>query len=296
MKTIGPGGKVDTVNEIAADGYKNIQINLTMTKADFETQKGDIEIGQVVTQIDVSAGNAVVMDVFSDDDNQDPVDHFANTKNASWTVLADGFVRWQSRMQVPTGGYCTNSLLKNGKVVAGGIYTATVGTSEATYALIKVKAGDVISQSSDMTLYFNYLYWVPPLYTTIPRPQFQVKVGTDYSLSEQPVLVMDPATKEIRQQLDLDGSPIWEQTFTGTRSWAANTQSDVVLIPSGIKRAWLVDGTQQLGVNMIDASMWTWAGRGLQINVLDYAIRYQLYCETAVNNQAYQLRVRYTKV
>jgi hypothetical protein len=52
-------------------------------------------------------------------------------------------------------------------------------------------------------------------YSVVPSPQFQVEVGTDYSTTEQPVMVMDPVTHDIRQKLWIDGSPVFRRVFTG---------------------------------------------------------------------------------
>jgi hypothetical protein len=69
-----------------------------------------------------------------------------------------------------------------------------------------------------------------------------VGIGTDYSTDETPVWVMDAVTQEIRQKLDIDGSPIFERTVQGTVTGASGTWLSISSGVAGIKHALGYDG------------------------------------------------------
>jgi hypothetical protein len=60
------------------------------------------------------------------------------------------------------------------------------------------------------------LYFTPLSFTKTLPSRIVVQPGSDYSLTEQPVMVIDEVTKLPRQMQDYDGRPIFTRTFTGS--------------------------------------------------------------------------------
>jgi hypothetical protein len=90
----------------------------------------------------------------------------------------------------------------------------------------------------------THMFFIPPLIAAIPQARVVVQPGSDYSLSEQPVLINDNGV--IRQKQDPEGNPIWCRTFTDILSIPANTQSYFQLM-TGVKYLWFQSGWWSVG-------------------------------------------------
>jgi hypothetical protein len=131
-----------------------------------------------------------------------------------------------------------------------------------------------------------------------------IPVPEDYSTNEKPVLVNDHGT--IRQKVDLDGSPIWCKTFTGTITQSANSRNLVYPI-TGVKRILKYDGwwdSNREGtsttfrfltiggvINLSDTPSWS-------ALAIDEGLEVGLYTlsDTERIDSPYQLYLEYTKV
>jgi len=216
-------------------------------------------IGKDVIITDEFPDNAVIVDCYPDYTNKETVNRIS-TNNGTWTVDRDGFVVLDFNVPSNNGvAFYIND------VFVGGHYVSSSSANEICETF-KVKKGDIVrmvaSAFSNCSCYF-----VPPKYSTVtPTPQIQVEIGTDYSTDEKPVLVKDADTGEIRQKLDIDGSPIWERTFTGTITAAINTDITTTLL-TGIKSGWFTRFSWQIGGG--DSG---WYGTGPTYGASSYAI------------------------
>jgi hypothetical protein len=68
----------------------------------------------------------------------------------------------------------------------------------------------------------------------------EITPGCDYSPDEQPIFINDKGT--IRQKIDLDGSPIWCRTITGSITAPPNQTSDMGIALEGVKNICKCDG------------------------------------------------------
>jgi hypothetical protein len=222
-------GKVDTVDRIEADEDKNVQITY-IYDTEIEWNNGhagkelpdgtvidlppaeDLPVGAQAIKTYLANDPMYIMSEAPDYSAMETTNRLPN-QTSSWTVDRDGYVQIFIRASVDSAGHCSLYILVNGKVVGGGIIPGSNTWAPAQYAVPKVFKGDVVSFWTDMGSYSTSGYWMPARYKAVPIPNLVVEVGGDYSLEEQPVLVMDPATKQVRQKTWIDGRPIWRRTY-----------------------------------------------------------------------------------
>jgi hypothetical protein len=255
-----------------------------------------------------------VLDSYPDEANRETINRInitpaTGTSDAqgSWTVDRDGYVACNGTL-IAAGN--SNVAFKiNGKI------WSHVGNAAMWTVLddtLKVKAGDVV------TIYLNTstgdafsgvsssCYWMPAIYKAVPASNLQVEVGSDYSTTEQPVMVMDAVTKQIRQKLDVDGSPIWERTFTGVVNTSANTivgyaiLSSVKTIIQAFGKYTISSGYQLLIPNYTPNSFN--APTSTNVDAANVSINPSgnlslgFISNNALTNQPYRVTVQYTKL
>jgi hypothetical protein len=203
----------------------------------------DLPVGTRFVQTYLDGDDAVIVDSYPDEANRESINRIAVPASGSpsvygsWTVDRDGYV-WLSGVGTPASGqYAAIAFVVNG---ADRIQSVVTGARNRLIETLKVKKGDVVNitiytGSGTISVCESSCLWEPALYKTVPTPNLQVEIGTDYSTTEQPVMVMDAVTQEIRQKLDVDGSPIWERTFVGTRPAAAAYTMSTIILATGIK-------------------------------------------------------------
>jgi hypothetical protein len=165
--------------------------------------------------------------------------------SSTWTVDRVGFVSVVAQQQAGATGNAEVLLYVNSRMVAqaSGGYTST--SSGIINAIVRgvyaVSPGDtVFCHRSAVGNGGAGCFFIPP--KQVRPSQYNVDIGTNISLDEKPVFVMNPDTGIITQKLDLDGSPIWERTFAGNIPAAAATSyTPAIYLASGVKK--LVDAS-----------------------------------------------------
>jgi hypothetical protein len=294
------------VNEIEVDDDGNIQINRVYTKAEFEAALDDIPIGEVSTLTDVFPDNAVLARDTPDWQNKLPQITVASGVGTGtvgiYEVTLTGYLTVHVGSSVANQSVFVKVTLPPDTTISGAVcdYAGSTGINgywKNTIPVIKGQRVLISYVGSGNCTY--YVIPIPPDFTIAPNPNLQVEIGGDYSTDEQPVMVMDAVTKEIRQQLDLDGRPIWIQTFAGTITAASGADVNTV-IKSGVKNMignpegwWMYTGDAKAG----------WGGSNnsnlcSNVNVSasgDLAI-YSKYSSAARTNAPYQVTFKYTKI
>jgi hypothetical protein len=270
--------------------------------------------GKSVIITDRYKDNTVIVDVYPDEGNRETISRIT-ANSGTWTVDRDGYV------------YCTLTISSsaiagldcyfyvNGKVrEAGCIWQNAISGVIVFSTTMKVKAGDVVSitgTASTGTLTVNGIgcYWEPAIYKVTANPNLNVEIGTDYSTTEQPVMIKDKDTGEIRQKLDVDGSPIWERTFVGNITAAANVMSNVSLL-IGVKTFFSPEGVWYRG-DTVRYSIGSYSGADLTVPTSTTANGSLVFINASealllrtlsarardgITNSNYRITIRYTKL
>jgi hypothetical protein len=131
----------------------------------------------------------------------------------TWTVTQNGFVKLLVGNDTTGNSNVAAGFRINGKdVLSSGDVLA--GALSLGNAVLPVKTGDVVSAFKQVNTTIRDLscYFIPPIYSQPTAPI--VVEGSDYSTSEQPVMVNDGGT--LRAKRWLDGWPIYRRAFNNT--------------------------------------------------------------------------------
>jgi hypothetical protein len=226
-------GKVDTVNSIAPDAYKNVQTDYVYaTEAAFEAAKANIPIGATVIKLyeypDNIAGFMIVPDYANTGTTNLLPQGIADAYNQvytlenTYTLPQSGFVYCRLMIYLnamPITRTCIGQIYINDALVNN--FETNDGTNGSERRMCSgvypVKAGDVVrtkiyknvpTETWPGTTYLrNYLYFIPPLFVKKELPVIVEKNGS-YSLDE--IKTSD---------MWIDGKPIYKKTYAGT--WGA---------------------------------------------------------------------------
>ncbi|MDR2336726.1 MAG: hypothetical protein LBE03_01325, partial [Candidatus Nomurabacteria bacterium] len=162
------------------------------------------------------------------------------------------------------------------------------------------KTGDtiMINFQDNITIGLISCYFIPPVYSTPPTPI--VVEGSDYSTSEQQIMVNDGG--EQRAKKWIDGKPIYQRVFSGNIVAEANTHT-----------VWSLDLSMNIS-EIIDSGGWWQIGGTNTIKYKPVTVRddviftvhvhnNNIYTESespearvGTTNNAYKIWVEYTKV
>jgi hypothetical protein len=220
------------------------------------------------------------------------------TQASTWTVDRDGYVYASARGITRTSYY--TQFYVNGKC-ASCIPNWDYDTAETTVVVVPVSKGDIVNfNAGNYASQYYTCYFIPPKFTVIPNPTIVVEPGSDYSTDEQPVMIKDVVTGEIRQKLDVDGSPIWERTFVGTITSAANTGLNTNVGGVPIKNyvsvcgSWNTNSANPSSVAAIPYAITTYqAGVGTYTGGTPLLYTISAYART---DAPYRLTIQYTKL
>ena len=204
--------------------------------------------------------------------------------NGTWTVDRNGYVHIHIQA---VGPYSALASINDKKV--GQVYSGTGTGSQAFLRdVYSVKVGDVVKLFIDGDIATNIgCYYIPPVVN--PPLYVEGQPLLNYSTAEQ-----DTGTK------GLDGSAIWQRTFTGNITAEANVDKYTTLKSSGVQAHLKSEGWIQNGHNSdrlpVDLSVESYAssfvyqgGGGIHILSKSTAAR------TGTTNNAYRVTVWYTK-
>jgi hypothetical protein len=166
---------------------------------------------------------------------------------------------------------------------------------------IQAEEGDIISlnvssDSGTPEWQAQQCNYIPAKFVYIPDPTIVIEPGSDYSLTEHPVLINDNGI--IRQKKDLDGRGIWQRTFEGTITGPAD---------NGIATQLSVPGFYNL------VNSWGWVNRGdgykftpglFPSEDVKFTVVFNTGLDVTVwsssgyerNNSSYRFTLQYTKV
>jgi hypothetical protein len=288
----------------------NVAVTVDMTEEDFQAledppgsglypslkgqivRRNDVEPydGVLIEKPNVRATNRIVVPI--------------TANNQSWLATDDGIIVAKMTFNsVPNSSGSASILQVNGQGVAGSVIFNNSTYIYEWSANVQVAKDDIVSISYTTSWTATYIsaYFYPNKWVWRRPPIQAIEIGTDYSLEEKPVMVMDAVTKEIRQKLDTDGSPVWTQTFEGTYNLVANTRTLIVL-PIAIKRLIKECGEWQHSGN--DTMGWGHSaptGNGLDVVYEGYAVtnagalRLTLRSPVNITNGKYRITFEYTK-
>jgi hypothetical protein len=207
---------------------------IPMTQAEYDALENPVGsglyptlAGKEVIITDRYKDNAVIVDATPDDSKKITI---INAQSVPATISENGFVHVRAYINVGSQA----ALLR----VDGVDYHIGADSNLGLTCTLfrKVRKGQVVSvESSSGALGTIIVSFIPNKYAIVPTPNLNVEIGTDYSTTEQPVLIKDSVTGEIRQKLDVDGSPIWEQTFTGNIGTLAANTNKIIALMDGVK-------------------------------------------------------------
>jgi hypothetical protein len=208
---------VMTIEGLEADAEHNVKLTYIYDTQE-QWENGDVglppwyelPIGANAIKAFLYKDNAYHTLASPDYANIESINHIPDG-GGSWTADRDGYVWCFGRGNSATSYYVMVTV--NGiEVWRSHGYTNTNVNASTT---IPVAKGDVVNVSGgNYTIVSAGCYFVPPKYKAVPAAVSVIEPGGDYSLDEKPVLVWDEGV--VRQKLDVDGSPIWEQTFAGS--------------------------------------------------------------------------------
>jgi hypothetical protein len=174
------------------------------------------------------------------------------------------------------------------------IYDTDLSSREPT--IVEITPAELAAMKADTSLAQDGVkYFVPE-----EGGGSGAQLGGDYSLDEQPVMVLDNGV--VRQKLWIDGKPIWRKAFKGNIVAAANAYQITSLVPGGQS---IVDwgGAMQFGsANFysagIAANVLTDIITSVYLHATGSSINMTSVCGAAragTTNNAYAIWVEYTK-
>jgi hypothetical protein len=205
----GLSGKVDTVNNRAADGGKNVDTHILLTKAQYAAFEDPPESGLypglagldvTITDVDYPDGGLMMAPDYAKIESINRI----TAANGEWTVDRCGFVICRSSSNV-TG--ISWNIIVNNKVVFNHVSNA----SQGGIVFFTVSKGDVIRIESP-GIYGSigiFCYFIPPKLVQ-KLPPVIVEGNGSYSLDET----------ETRQVWH-DGKPVYRKVFKGNIEGAA---------------------------------------------------------------------------
>jgi hypothetical protein len=230
MKLVGDRlGKVNTVDGVAPNSDKNIELTIAMTKAEYAALEDPVGSGlypslkgKTVTLTDVYPDN--IVRGMPDYDNQivgvmpAPPSSVTNTYHSvEYTAPQDGYMYVGFYFQSSAGNRYAMFYV-NGKNV---IFRGNTNGQVRMYnkELVPIGKGQKFSYSinadtsgATITTDAFVCNFIPLVYRVEPAPRIVVEQGSDYSLTEQPVLIWDPVTQTSKPKLWIDGKPIYEKS------------------------------------------------------------------------------------
>jgi hypothetical protein len=242
------GPFVRSVDGVVADNDSDIPLSLELTSAEYAAYENPVGSGLYPTL----AGKTVTLkDVYPESGAVYTVPDYANTEvtnriptmtvvnntthSGTWTAYKSGFVVvgcYYGLQNVTNGNAYIYINIGGATVLMEGQDTITDARYMYCKRLFPVKQEDVIeirvrSDNQTIKTASPQCLFIPPKFVYVPNPTIVVEPGGDESTTEHPVLINDNGV--IRQKKTDTGDPIWERTFRGTITIAANTQSIINL-------------------------------------------------------------------
>jgi hypothetical protein len=247
--------------------------------------------GYIVIITDQYPDNAVIMREALDETT---VESVSVTNNVPYIMPYDGYFKWR----VTTTVVAQSIAITINGITRERFVTPVTGTSLDW--IEQVSKGDSITCTVE-TGSTSFSCWTyKAKYSAVANPIISVEIGTDYSTEEKPVMIKDIVTGEIRQKLDVDGSPIWERTFVGTITSAANTGLNTSVGGAPIKNyvfvggSWCTNSANPLSIAAIPYSITTYqAGVGTYSGGTPLLYTLSAYART---DAPYRLTIQYTKL
>jgi hypothetical protein len=191
---------------------------------------------------------------------------------------------------------------KSYKLIGTSPISGTSSLDTITYFsdIILLNVGDTIrlrvnadNTSATVTVSNNLFRLFPLKFSAVQSPV--VEQGSDYSLTEHPVLINDNGL--IRQKLDIDGDPIWCRTVRGNITLSSNTEGYIAILSTYVKKllnqhGWWDRGdnyNEPVPINFTTASFWLYKRPNG-----DIAIRTISVAERT--NSPYMVYIEYTKI
>jgi hypothetical protein len=287
---------VGSVDGVEPDGSKDVPLTEVMDQADFAALEDPVGSGKYPS---LKGKNVVLNDVYPEG-RLFPLPDYSNMEstnrisvnNGTWTADRSGYVELfvyatNSSSDNITGPEVRYSI--NNKVIQAAVVTVPLSWSGSYHMnILPVKKGDVVkiavsAYHGDFVIDGIACYFIPPLYVNAPAPRTVIEQGSDYSLTEQPVLVWDPATQTSRPKLWVDGSPVYRQVIKDTSPLSVTTGNWYVIKTNiGFKQVILCKGFYKSQNNLF----WQEYGSDLQTPV-----RTRLVQPTNPNNGEVQVYV-----
>jgi hypothetical protein len=304
----GVSGKVDSVNGIRPDTDKDVKTDYAYDNYnDYLADRANVPANAHVMIKnefkDVYTGYMLVPDEI----NLEPTNRISDN-HGMWIADRAGYIRCVIMADNAGGtGWLDSGISINGVDVAKQQFPNI--PIRFFPPPILVKAGDRIviwinpQNTTSLSNVSVACYFIPPVIVPIPQSRIVVQLGSDYSLTEQPVLINDGGT--IRQKQDVDGKPIWCRTFTGNLTIPAGTWDYPILIPSGIEAVlgqdgwWNTGGGSRMPVEICENK------KGVDDSVrcffvlrkdADQSMIISTYSDVVRTNAPYRVYVEYTKV
>jgi hypothetical protein len=266
MKLVGDRlGKVNSVDGVAPNSDKDIELTIAMTKADFAALEDPVGSGKYPS---LKGKNVILTDIYPEG-RLFPLPDYANMEstnrisvnNGTWTADRSGYVELfvyatNSSSDSITGPEVRYSI--NNKVIQAAVVTVPLTWSGNYYMnILPVKKGDVVkiavsAYHGDFVIDSIACYFIPPIYVNAPASRIVIEQGSDYSLTEQQVLIWDPVTQTSRPKLWVDGSPVYKQTIKDTAPLSVTTGGwYVVKTNLGLKQVILCKGFYKSQNNLL---------------------------------------------
>jgi hypothetical protein len=228
LKGLEEGGKVQTVNEIAPDENKNVQVTVALTKAEFDALEDPPGSGLYPS---IVGKDVDITDVEYPDGGLMMAPDYANmegnkisTPDGTWTVQRAGFVLMYIGSEASQNKSYNNVFRINGRECYQFYTGAAVAGGSGGRGVVPVNAGDVITAYS-----YNpanvptaiLCYFIPPKLVQ-KLPPIVVEGNGSYSTDE--IQLPDRW---------YNGKPIYRKVFSGSCPYSAG-YTEHIFVPSGI--------------------------------------------------------------